>query len=225
MMQNHSKLLLIKTTQNQINNPLNRNPDKEKGFSVFSIFSSPNLSIITIFSYNPSLISENFYSLSETHYRESKKGRMNSVCISSCVDDARLPVRATYRNLYKWPESDAEFVRSVSSNSNGSSRSSNWGGGHGHPRVVDSISCRQMYLRSYTFSRKETVPEKTVKCFGGVKERVVHKNQKKKKKKRKGGSEKKCAVMRKVKDMSCAALFRIFHNLLSCTTSVDVADH
>ncbi|XP_043699048.1 uncharacterized protein LOC122649860 [Telopea speciosissima] len=147
---------------------------------------------------------------------------MNSVCISSCVDDTRVPVRANYRNLYKWPESDAEFVRSVSSNSNGSSR--NRGVGNGNPRVVDSISCRQMYLRSYTFSRKETVPEKTVKCFGGVKEKVAHRKQKKKKKKRKGGSRKKYAVMRKVKDGSCAALFRIFRKLLSCTTSIDVTD-
>ncbi|XP_043721221.1 uncharacterized protein LOC122668750 [Telopea speciosissima] len=148
---------------------------------------------------------------------------MNSVCISSCVNDARVPVRATYKNLYKWPESDAEFVRSVSSNSNGSN-SINRGVGQ-HPRVVDSISCRQMYLRSYTFSRKETMPEKTVKCFGGVKDRVTQKNKKKKKKKRKGGSEKKCVVMRKVKEMSCAALFKIFRRLLSCTTTVDVADH
>uniref|UniRef100_A0A452XQX5 Uncharacterized protein n=1 Tax=Aegilops tauschii subsp. strangulata TaxID=200361 RepID=A0A452XQX5_AEGTS len=29
-----------------------------------------------------------------------------------CVD-ARVPVRASYVSLYKWPESDAEFVRSV----------------------------------------------------------------------------------------------------------------
>ncbi|KAJ4969986.1 hypothetical protein NE237_003085 [Protea cynaroides] len=143
---------------------------------------------------------------------------MNSVCISSCVNDARVPVRATYRNLYKWPESDAEFVRSVSSNSNGS----NSNRGLGHPRVVDSISCRQMYLRSYTFSRKETMPEKTVKCLGGVKQRVSQR--KNKKKKRKGGSGKKCAVMRKVKETSCAALFRLFRRLLLCSTSVDVAD-
>ncbi|RDX81828.1 hypothetical protein CR513_37443, partial [Mucuna pruriens] len=91
---------------------------------------------------------------------------MSSVCISNCVHDARdprVPVRATYMNLYKWPESDAEFVRSVSRR-----------GSHvcGQARVVDSISCRQMYLRSYKFSRKETVPEKTQKCFGRVKDRV-----------------------------------------------------
>lgn len=151
---------------------------------------------------------------------------MTSVCISNCVDDARdprVPVRATYVNLYKWPESDAEFVKSVSSNG----RRSSTNGVHGHPRVVDSISCRQMYLRSYKFSKKETMPEKTKKCFGRVKEKMGHHG------KNKGGSGKsttrgrkrnKCLVLRKVKELSCAALLRIFQRFLSCTASVDVVD-
>uniref|UniRef100_A0A7N0VC37 Uncharacterized protein n=1 Tax=Kalanchoe fedtschenkoi TaxID=63787 RepID=A0A7N0VC37_KALFE len=86
---------------------------------------------------------------------------MNSHCISRCISDVQTPVRPTYRNLYRWPESDAEFMRSVSQNSNSSSQQSHY------PRVVESLSCRQMYLRSYTFSRrKETVQEKiTRKCF------------------------------------------------------------
>ncbi|KAK7393613.1 hypothetical protein VNO78_22171 [Psophocarpus tetragonolobus] len=135
---------------------------------------------------------------------------MSSVCISKCVNDAGVPVRASYVNLYKWPESEAEFVKSVSSRR----------GSHvcGQARVVDSISCRQMYLRSYKFSRKESVPEKTQKCFGMVKERV-----------KKGRSHshfpatgfrrRKCLVWRK---LSCATLFRIFHRFLSCAASVDV---
>ncbi|KAK6919885.1 hypothetical protein RJ641_015789, partial [Dillenia turbinata] len=32
---------------------------------------------------------------------------MSSVCITKCVSDARILVRATYVNLYKWPLSDA----------------------------------------------------------------------------------------------------------------------
>ncbi|XP_062083508.1 uncharacterized protein LOC133789785 [Humulus lupulus] len=36
------------------------------------------------------------------------------------------------------------------------------------PKVVDSVSCRQMFLRSYTFSRKESFSEKTNKCLGRV---------------------------------------------------------
>ncbi|KAK9280017.1 hypothetical protein L1049_013702 [Liquidambar formosana] len=144
---------------------------------------------------------------------------MASTCISSCVNDARVPIRATYVNLYKWPESDAEFVRTVGSASNVRR------GGHGHPRVVDSISCRQMYLRSYTFSRKETVPEKTKKCFGRVRERVVHRRNKRTNTHGHGIGLRKCVVIGKAKEVSCAALFSIFRRLLSCTTKVDVVDH
>ncbi|KAG5002921.1 hypothetical protein JHK86_027060 [Glycine max] len=140
-----------------------------------------------------------------------ENNKMSSVCLSKCVNDARdprVPVRATYVNLYKWPESDAEFVRRRG------------GGSHvcgGHPRVVDSISCRQMYLRSYKFSRKESVPEKTQKCFGRVKERV-----KKQGRSHHGIRRRKCLVWRKMREISCAALFRIFHRFLSCGASVDV---
>ncbi|GKV05743.1 hypothetical protein SLEP1_g17716 [Rubroshorea leprosula] len=144
---------------------------------------------------------------------------MTSVCISNCINDARdprVPVRATYVNLYKWPESDAEFVRSVSSRMQQQpgvvSLHCNY---YCHPRVVDSISCRQMYLRSYTFSRKETVPEKTQKCFGRVKGKVT--DQGKKKQWRGMG-------LRRTKESSCSALFRFFHRLLTCSASVDVVD-
>ncbi|XP_065854184.1 uncharacterized protein [Euphorbia lathyris] len=138
---------------------------------------------------------------------------MTSVCISNCVNDARdprVPVRATYVNLYKWPESDAEFIKSV--------RRVGQGLQYGHPRVVDSISCRQMYLRSYTFSRKESMPEKTKKCFGRVKEKVA--NHGKNRKNEKGRRRRKCLVLRKMKEFSC----RIFYRLLSCGASVDVVD-
>ncbi|KAI3995297.1 hypothetical protein MKX01_032099 [Papaver californicum] len=145
---------------------------------------------------------------------------MNSTgCISSRVKDVHLPVRATYLNVYKWPESDAEFVKSVSSNKVGDHKINarhqhhqKWN--YNSPRVVDSISCRQMYLRSYTFSKKETVQEKTKKCFGKVKEKVNMRD-----------SSKKYAVMKKVKEISFATLVSIFHRLLTCTASVDVVDN
>ncbi|XP_062232488.1 uncharacterized protein LOC133929720 [Phragmites australis] len=112
-----------------------------------------------------------------------------------CVD-ARAPVRASYVSLYKWPESDAEFVKSVAMarrqggqeespgsssycyyNGSGSMRrgcSGELAAGYCSPRVVDSYSCRQMYLRSYTFSKKkETVPERTMACLGRVRERAA----------------------------------------------------
>ncbi|KAM3688994.1 hypothetical protein ACB098_09G012800 [Castanea mollissima] len=148
---------------------------------------------------------------------------MSSVCISSCVSDARdprVPVRATYVNLYKWPESDAEFVKSVSlERTGGHGHGHGHGHGQGHPKVVDSISCRQLYLRSYTFSRKETMPEKTQKCFGRVKERMIPGRKRKIR-----GVKRKCLVLRKVKEFSCVAFFRIFHRFLSCSASVDVVD-
>ncbi|XP_022756587.1 uncharacterized protein LOC111304312 [Durio zibethinus] len=139
---------------------------------------------------------------------------MASTCISNCINDTRVPVRPTYVNLYKWPESDAEFVRSL--NSDGRR------GGRAHPTVVDSISCRQMYLRSYTFHRNETEPEKT-KCFGRVKKEKVKSPTRKNKSET--VAKKRCVALRRAKEVSCAALLTMFRSLLSCTTKVDVADH
>lgn len=76
-----------------------------------------------------------------------------------------------------------------------------------------------MYLRSYTFSRKETMPEKTRKCFGRVKEKVASK-----KKGKDCNESKKCFAIRKVKELSCCALLKVFSRLLSCTASVDVVE-
>ena len=149
---------------------------------------------------------------------------MASTCLSNCTDvDSRVPVRATYVNLYKWPESDAEFVRSVSSNSRRDQQSGPACHPRAGPRVVDSISCRQLYLRSYTFSRKESMPERTKKCFGRVKERVVVRRRKRKLPDSGGsGRRKKCVIITKAKEVYCAAVASIFRRLLSCTTKVDV---
>ncbi|GMJ08914.1 hypothetical protein like AT5G02640 [Hibiscus trionum] len=135
---------------------------------------------------------------------------MASTCISTCINDTKVAIRPTYTKLYKWPESDAEFVRSLRSN-NGSSR-----GGHAHPTTVDSISCRQMYLRSYTFHRSDDEPEKT-KCFGRV-----HSPRGKNKSK---PVAKKCVALRRAKSVSCPALFAMFRRLFLCTSKVNVADH
>ncbi|XP_031101143.1 uncharacterized protein LOC116005056 [Ipomoea triloba] len=147
---------------------------------------------------------------------------MASVCVSSCVKDVRAPVvvRATYENLYKWPESDAEFIRSVTSNVRSAAVA-------GHPRVVDSISCRQMYLRSYTFSREEDgrkeeeeeAEETAAKCCGRARKEAAGR----KRKSGDGGAgdgghgrrKKKCFRFRR-------AMVSIFRRLLSCTAQVDV---
>ncbi|MQM01861.1 hypothetical protein Taro_034620 [Colocasia esculenta] len=182
---------------------------------------------------------------------------MSSGCISSastlgCID-AQGPVRATYRNIYKWPESDAEFVKSVTRGGGWCEQQQRRGPRRQfqQPRVVDSYSCRQMYLRSYTFSKKESVPERTKKCLGRVKERVaaVAANGKRvpgcvplwvNGGTGKGGDEgvgmasagssgeqrrkKRCPGVRRLRDASSAAFCSIFHRLLSCTTSVEVVD-
>ncbi|RRT80074.1 hypothetical protein B296_00024389 [Ensete ventricosum] len=178
---------------------------------------------------------------------------MSSRCKSSLgFVDARVPVRATYVNLYKWPESDAEFVKSVTRRRgkvDGRSGGSNLEGGgrqwSAAPTAVDSYSCRQMYLRSYTFSRRESVPEKTQRCLGRVRETAAvfpfrqRKNEgtaggvngdannknipntrmKTEKKKRK---KKACVTVRKLRDVSYSTLYFIFHRLLSCTARVEV---
>ncbi|XP_019178688.1 PREDICTED: uncharacterized protein LOC109173825 [Ipomoea nil] len=147
---------------------------------------------------------------------------MASVCVSSCVKDARAPVvvRATYENLYKWPESDAEFIRSVTCTVRSAAAA-------GHPRVVDSISCRQLYLRSYTFSREEDgrnraeeeEEEETAMCCGRARKEAAGR----KKTSGDGGGgggghgrrKKKCFRFRR-------AMASIFRRLLSCTAQVDV---
>ncbi|CAN4098883.1 unnamed protein product [Withania somnifera] len=142
---------------------------------------------------------------------------MASTCISTCVNDiaARaVPVRATYINLYKWPESDAEFIRSVSSRMNHNNNTKNI-----HPKVVDSISCRQLYLRSYTFSREEErANNKTsIRCYGR-KKRSRNKNSNSS-----SGRRRKCNKgLTRVKEISCVAFASIFGRLLSCTVKVDV---
>ncbi|KAL4303428.1 hypothetical protein GQ457_10G009470 [Hibiscus cannabinus] len=137
---------------------------------------------------------------------------MAKTCISNCINDTRfpLPVRPTYVNLYKWPESDAEFVRSLSSD---------WrsNGGPSHPTVVDSISCRQIYLRSYTFHRSNQTEVERTKCFGRSvdgKKTVA----KKKKKEKTVAKKNKCGALTRAKEVSCAALLAMFRRLLACTS-------
>ncbi|CAH9072514.1 unnamed protein product [Cuscuta epithymum] len=126
---------------------------------------------------------------------------MASVCSPSCEKDVKVPVvRATYVNLYKWPESDAEFIRSVSAGR--------------HPRVVDSVSCRQLYLRSYTFSREDSDDEdnrKEEETTGKVKSQCA------------AAGRRRLCWRRKSKSLRFRkAVVSFFRRLLSCTATVDV---
>ncbi|KAG6527429.1 hypothetical protein ZIOFF_009531 [Zingiber officinale] len=146
---------------------------------------------------------------------------MSSVCNSS------MPARPTFINLYKWPESDAEFVKSMTEGRRGKSTAvtdqsqshSKWSPS---PPVVDSFSCRQMYLRSYPFSKEEKAATgKTKQCFEKAKEKATSLFSTKKKKK----NELRFVSDRKlIKDFPYSSLFSIFYRFLFCTTSVEVVD-
>lgn len=88
---------------------------------------------------------------------------MASVSITNSIDKAGSATARpiVHSNLFKWPESDGEPLRLVGPNAKS-------GRVMEQPKVVDSVSCRQMFLRSYTFSRKESFTERTKKCFGRV---------------------------------------------------------
>lgn len=145
---------------------------------------------------------------------EDLKSRMNSSCVAGCLD-AQAPIRATFRSIHRWPDSEAEFVRIMSFRETDCPK---------EHKEFDGYTSRQMFLRSYTFSRKETVPQKTKKCFGKVKEKMSSMVVPKKKKK----AKKNASVIRKIRDKIVdsyyAAMTAIFHRLLACTTSVDVRD-
>ncbi|CAL9247448.1 unnamed protein product [Arabidopsis halleri] len=136
---------------------------------------------------------------------------MASKCIDDCVNIKRdsiciRPVM-TYANLYKWPMAEAEFVWSISHD--GSQRCTT---------VVDSISCRQMYLRSYTFSTKESEEDDD---GGGSGDRRNNQSC------FRGGGGKKAAnkALRKNKTSSCRAfVFRLVWKCLSCASTTKNID-
>ncbi|KAB1226075.1 hypothetical protein CJ030_MR1G000543 [Morella rubra] len=137
---------------------------------------------------------------------------MASVRIPNCVEDPRVPLRRpTHTNLFERPNSDEKFV---GSNSNWRPRA--------HPVVVDTISCRQMYLRSYKFSTKESVHEN--KCFGRVKLTAPYRMRRIKSKAKSFGRRRRGAL-RRARDASTAALLSFFRRLLFCTAHVDVLAH
>jgi hypothetical protein len=129
---------------------------------------------------------------------------MASKCIDDCVNIKRdsICVRPvmTYANLYKWPMAEAEFVRSI-----------NHDGSQHRTTVVDSISCRQMYLRSYTFSTEENEEDGD----GGDGEAVTRRHNQSCF--RGGGGRKKAAknAMRNNKTWSCRTfVFRLVRKCL-----------
>ncbi|XP_010426069.1 PREDICTED: uncharacterized protein LOC104711091 [Camelina sativa] len=138
---------------------------------------------------------------------------MASKCIDDCVTITSDTVGArplmTYRNVYKWPMAEAEFLRSITH-----------GGSKRRSTVVDSISCRQMYLRSYTFSTKETEKDGGDQCGG---EAVDKRNNQS----CIGGWRKKVAkkaMKKNQRSSSRAFVFRLVWKYLSCASTTKVTN-
>lgn len=91
---------------------------------------------------------------------------MNSSCVGGCLDQD--PVKVSFVRLYKWPEADAEFLRNLCMKPDEKTSSESTTGRHRRSSFNseacvyhESFASRQRYLRSYTFSKKETFTEKT----------------------------------------------------------------
>ncbi|PON60274.1 hypothetical protein TorRG33x02_284960 [Trema orientale] len=129
--------------------------------------------------------------------------------ITNSVDtNGGLPARPRrYTKLYKWPEPDGESVGLVGPKAKARRAME-------QPKVVDSVSCRQVFLRSYTFSRKESFSERTKKCFGRVmvlfrrRARVGRGTRRPRRttKRAVAAAKRKMAAKRRAKEASCAAL-------------------
>ncbi|KZV23942.1 hypothetical protein F511_23086 [Dorcoceras hygrometricum] len=117
----------------------------------------------------------------------------------------QVPMRATYNNLFKRPHAEREFLESLIADTHrdGAVRM------HGHPMVVASFMSRQLFLRSYPFTREEDY-EKTNVCFRlKVREveyvRKVNSN----------GGGVKYSRLRMAKKTSCSALKSIFRHVVT----------
>lgn len=135
---------------------------------------------------------------------------MVSKCIDDCVniksDAVCVQPLTTYANLHKWPMAEVEFIRSISRS--GSQR---------RTKVAESILCRQMYLRSYTFTRKENEEDGD----GGGSDASDKKNDRR----CLGGDGKKAPkkAVRKSKMTLCRAfVFRLVWECLSCASTTKV---
>lgn len=148
------------------------------------------------------------------------------------ASNANIPAPLIHANLYKRPRLlDGDFSSLAGSKVNniivdtcGATRVRE------QPKVVDSVSCRQMFLRSYTFSRKESFPEKTKKRFGkivrvgGLFRRITAAKDHRYKRQSAAAKRKTSClvVVRRVKEASSAALSSMCRRFLFCTGKVDV---
>ncbi|EXB53251.1 hypothetical protein L484_007194 [Morus notabilis] len=144
---------------------------------------------------------------------------------------ANIPAPLIHANLYKWLRLLDGDLSSLAGSKANNIIVNTCGGTRAReqPKVVDSVSCRQMFLRSYTFSRKESFPEKTKKRFGkivrvgGLFRRITAAKDHKYKRQSAAKRKRSClVVVRRVKEASSAALSSMCRRFLFCTAKVDV---
>ncbi|MQL77040.1 hypothetical protein Taro_009440 [Colocasia esculenta] len=131
---------------------------------------------------------------------------VGSGCMGGSCLDVQAPARACTLKLYRWAESDAEFLKLLSTAGKESS------GPSPTPPPTSLcqsqlIFCRQKFLRSYTFSKKEI-------SRGERARRWLQRKEKDLKKECKGRS----VTVR----ASCSNAIRY---LFSCMVRVDVVEH
>ncbi|CAN1141194.1 hypothetical protein LINPERPRIM_LOCUS25336 [Linum perenne] len=152
---------------------------------------------------------------------------MASSCISSCMKDVaiHLPILKPVE-----PGDSGRFA----------SFEERCSVGRRHPKLVDTtVSCRQLYLRSYTFSRKESFSDKTKHCVVKVAERVKNGSadfrnrkiffgfgmtKKKNMRRRRKRPMRAIVCLRKASTLTFSAVMKVVKRLImSCTTRVDTA--
>ncbi|KAL6012417.1 hypothetical protein ACLOJK_002905 [Asimina triloba] len=116
--------------------------------------------------------------------------------------DAEAPMRISFKKLHQWPESEVEFLLLVTRINKEKEMSTTANMGWHDERY----SSRQKYLRSYTFSRKESVAEKTRRLFLKGEKALGKKGKKE---------------MRN-KEKACWVLGAVFKCLFACIATVDV---
>ncbi|CAN1227019.1 hypothetical protein LINGRAPRIM_LOCUS1136 [Linum grandiflorum] len=128
---------------------------------------------------------------------------MASSCISSCLKDVAVHLPTTSSRYARLSADQPEPGES------------------GRFASFEERCGRQMYLRSYTFSRKESFSDKTKRCVGRVAESVTKKSKKKKKGRRNSTA---MICLRKAGKVTCSAVMKVVRRLImSCTTRVNTA--
>lgn len=93
---------------------------------------------------------------------------MNSSCIAGGCLDVESPVRVSTVKLQQWAQADREFLRMLCLNKDLDSSSNSPSVASLEKGIVKNNIInvgRQRYLRSYTFSKKESIAERAKKWF------------------------------------------------------------